>query len=613
MADRENLQKAYERYSALQKERQALQKELQLSEKTKQQLQKQCSEAQAGRQQAELQLLQMQQSMSWKMSEPLRILSKITKKPPTKQQERQLEVQRRGEEEVAYCERHFGSLYAPPLAPLSQGVCGEEKISLLVMGPISSGADWEKMMASIFSQSHTNWELFFTQPLEHIPVHKQVHSQSVTQWEQLPASDCLLVVMGPVVFLPGAFAGLLRQPGAVVYSDHVAYAQGDLRQVTQTYCKTNFGADSFYSYDFCGPVLLFRQPPLGNCEPLSVYASLLAQAEKGLDHVAEVLYLVPEEVQHSAADSHAKARLLEAHLQALGRPAVCRVQGPYFQLQYELQQRPLVSIIIPTCDEPEMLENCVRSILEKSTYENYEILLCENGSIWPQTFALYEKLLQNPRLRLCTWEQGFNYAAINNYAAGQARGSQLLFLNNDTQVIGGDWIEQMLMFSQREDIGAVGAKLYFPDDTLQHGGVVLGMFGLAAHGQIHQDRQSPGYMGNLLYARNVSCVTGACLMVKKEYFDSLQGFDEGFAVGLNDVDFCLRLRQRGFENIFTPFAELYHFESVSRGWDLSPEKKERSKRESDLFFQRWDQVLQKGDPYWNPHFRIDCTDYIYDV
>jgi len=200
---------------------------------------------------------------------------------------------------------------------------------------------------------------------------------------------------------------------------------------------------------------------------------------------------------------------------------------------------------------------------------------------------------------------------VNNLGAEHAVGEYILLLNNDTEVISVNWMEELLMYAQREDVGAVGAKLYYGDKTIQHAGVVIGLGAHRTAGHTHykQPRQNLGYMGRLCYAQNVSAVTGACLLVKKTLFELVGGLDEGFAISLNDVDFCLKLRSKGFLNVFTPFAELYHHESISRGLDDTGERAKRYDRESACFRDKWEELLEKGDPYYNPNFSLDRSDF----
>ena len=208
-------------------------------------------------------------------------------------------------------------------------------------------------------------------------------------------------------------------------------------------------------------------------------------------------------------------------------------------------------------------------------------------------------------------EGKFNYSAVNNLGVTYASGDYILLLNNDTEVITANWMEELLMYAQREDVGAVGAKLLYPDKTIQHAGVVIGLGAhrTAGHSHYKMPQQNLGYMGRLCYAQNMSAVTGACLMVKKSLYEQVGGLEETFEISLNDVDFCLKLREAGLLNVWTPFAQLYHYESISRGLDDQGEKAERYNRESEKFREKWKQLLEEGDPYYNPNFSLDRSDF----
>ena len=323
-----------------------------------------------------------------------------------------------------------------------------------------------------------------------------------------------------------------------------------------------------------------------------------------------------------ASDINAKSYAIEAAKGAVA--AHLRQQGfenfeitstkafeTIFRIKYEIQGNPVVSIIIPNKDHIEDLQRCITSILDKSTYDNYEIIVVENNSTADEIYEYYKKIQENSNIRVITYEGDFNYSKINNLGASNAKGEYLLLLNNDTKVITLNWIEELLMYAQRKDVGAVGAKLYYEDRTIQHAGVVLGLgqHRTAGHSHYRVSSNNLGYMGRLCYAQNVMAVTGACLMMKKALFDELGGLDESFAVSLNDVDLCVRAWKAGCVNVFTPFAELYHFESVSRGLDDAGEKAKRYDRESEAFREKWKDVLEKGDPYYNPNFSLDRSDF----
>lgn len=348
----------------------------------------------------------------------------------------------------------------------------------------------------------------------------------------------------------------------------------------------------------------------------------LTSRAKHIVHVPKLLYYWRSHAGSVAADIGAKSYAIEAAKGAVA--AHLREQGyknfeitstkafeTIFQIKYEIQGSPRVSIVIPNKDHIEDLRRCITSIVEKSTYDNYEIIVVENNSTTEEIFDYYKQIQENPNIRVIIYEGAFNYSKINNFGVSQAQGDYILLLNNDTQVITLDWIEELLMYAQRSDVGAVGAKLFYEDRTIQHAGVVLGLgqHRTAGHSHYRVSSNNLGYMGRLCYAQNVMAVTGACLMMRKEVFDKLGGLDESFAVSLNDVDLCVRAWKAGYINVFTPFAELYHFESVSRGLDDQGEKAERYNKESEAFRLKWKEVLEAGDPYYNPNFSLDRSDF----
>lgn len=352
----------------------------------------------------------------------------------------------------------------------------------------------------------------------------------------------------------------------------------------------------------------------------------LTSRAKCVVHVPKILYYWRSHEGSVASDISAKSYAIEAakgavaaHLTAQGfknfEITSTRAFETIFQIKYEILGNPKVSIIIPNKDHLADLSRCISSILERSTYDNYEIIVVENNSTEDEIFSFYRKIQENPAVRVITYKGGFNYSRINNFGVSQADGEYVLLLNNDTSVITQDWIEELLMYAQRNDVGAVGAKLYYEDRTIQHAGVVLGLGAhrTAGHSHYRVSSQNLGYMGRLCYAQNVMAVTGACLMMRKSLYEALGGLDEKFAVALNDVDLCIRAWKTGRVNVFTPFAELYHYESASRGTDLTGAGAERYEKESALFRERWKELLEQGDPYYNPNFSLDRSDFALKV
>lgn len=348
----------------------------------------------------------------------------------------------------------------------------------------------------------------------------------------------------------------------------------------------------------------------------------LTSRAKCVVHVPKLLYYWRSHEGSVASDINAKSYAIEAakgavaaHLTAQGfknfEITSTKAFETIFQIKYEILGNPKVSIVIPNRDHLEDLSRCISSIVERSTYDNYEIIVIENNSCRDEVFAYYKEIQKNPAIRVITYEGEFNYSRINNLGVAQAGGEYVLLLNNDTAVITPDWIEELLMYAQRGDVGAVGAKLYYEDRTIQHAGVVLGLgaHGTAGHSHYLVDSRNLGYMGRLCYAQNVMAVTGACLMMQKALYEELGGLDETFAVALNDVDLCIRAWKAGRVNVFTPFAELYHYESASRGSDLAGKNAERYEKESALFREKWKELLEQGDPYYNPNFSLERSDF----
>ena len=339
---------------------------------------------------------------------------------------------------------------------------------------------------------------------------------------------------------------------------------------------------------------------------------LTEKAEK-IVHIPKILYFWRCHKNSVASGTQAKSYAIEAGINAVkSHLKRCKMQGEVesskvcptiYRIKYEIKGEPLVSILIPNKDHISDLNRCIKSILEKSTYKNFEIIIIENNSEDKETFDYYDNLKSKNKIKIVNFSGEFNYSNINNWGGDVAKGKHIILLNNDTKVIADDWIQEMLMFSQREDVGAVGAKLYYPDDTIQHAGIVLGLGidEIAGHVYLNEHKSNTGYLGRLHYAQELSAVTGACMMIPKHVFEEIGGFDPLFAVAFNDIDLCMRIRKSGYKIIWTPYAELYHYESKSRGYEDTPEKQKRFQKEVNLFKERWGSELKKGDPFYNPN------------
>lgn len=416
-----------------------------------------------------------------------------------------------------------------------------------------------------------------------------------------------------------------------IYCDEATFKNGDVNQMITMHFKPDYAIDNLRANNYICHFSMFDKKLLEGTELYRTkfdgsqdHDMILRLTDKARNvvHVPKLLYYWRQHAGSVSSGVEAKPYVVESargavadHLRRHGfsnfKITSTRAFETIFKITYEIIGEPKISIIIPNKDHVEDLRRCITSIIEKSTYDNYEIIVVENNSETREIFAYYEELANNPAVKIITYKGDFNYSAINNLGVSEASGEYVLLLNNDIQIITVNWMEELLMYAQRPDVGAVGAKLYYPDKTIQHAGVVIGLGAHRTAGHVHyrQKRENLGYMGRLCYAQNMSAVTGACLLVKKALYEEAGGLDESFAVSLNDVDFCLKLRRMGYLNVFTPFAEAYHYESASRGSDMTGEAAARYNDESARFREKWKAELEAGDPYYNPNFSLDKSDF----
>ena len=281
----------------------------------------------------------------------------------------------------------------------------------------------------------------------------------------------------------------------------------------------------------------------------------------------------------------------------------------FYRVRYALEGQPLVSIIIPNKDEKATLKKCIESIQKKSTYRNFEIIIVENNSKTVEIFDYYKEIDGRNGVHVVYWDREFNYSAINNFGASYAKGDYLVCLNNDMEIISADWIEELLGHCQRAGTGIAGARLYYPDDTIQHAGIIIGIGGIAGSVFVGQKRTHTGYMHREALQQDLSAVTAACMMVRRSLFEQLGGFTEQLAVAFNDVDFCLRAREIGYLVVYDPYVELYHYESKTRGAEDTQEKVRRFQTEIEYMRTRWISVLKNGDPYYNRNLSLKKWNY----
>jgi len=373
------------------------------------------------------------------------------------------------------------------------------------------------------------------------------------------------------------------------------------------------------------------------------YDIILRATEKAkkIVHIPKVLYHWRIHKGSTAMTSEAKPyailagkKAVEEHLKRIGLKGKVSegVHSGTYNIDYEIIGNPKITIIIPSKDEKDTLKACINSILEKTTYNNYEIVVVENNSETKEIFEYYKEIVADTKIKVLNYNKNiiltnkgeeklekisdenkkeFNYSKIINFAVKNCNGDYIVQLNNDTEIITENWLEKMLGFCQREDVGAVGAKLYYPDETIQHAGIIVGVRTVAAHMFRGLSKQKEGYFGREDLIQNMNAVTAACIMTKKSIYDEVGFMNENFAVAFNDIDFCLKIRQAGKLIVYNPFVELWHYESKTRGDDNAPDKIERFQKEINLFLETWKDMLSKGDEYYNKNFSLESD--MYDI
>lgn len=499
-------------------------------------------------------------------------------------------------------------------------------------------ADWELCMADGSDEAHGNVERICRQYMR-----KDLRIKYQRLEENLGISGntnaCLEMATGDYIGLfdhddllhPAALHEVMRaiceQDADFIYTDENTFHE----KPEDAFCphfKPDYAPDTLRSYNYICHFTVFSRELLdevGNFrrefDGSQDYDMVLRLTEKAskIVHIPEILYFWRAHSGSTAGDISAKPYTMDAARRALGEHLdrvglVGEVEDSSipstYRIKYTISGCPKVSIVIPNMDHADTLRTCISSILEKTTYENFEIVIIENNSRKEETFAYYDELKTDPRIQIVTCEGKFNYSAINNFGVREAAtGEYILLLNNDIEVITPDWLQEMLMFAQRPDVGAVGAMLYYPDDTIQHAGVVLGIGGVAGHAHKYFPRGDFGYMSRATIAQDLSVVTAACVMLPRTVWDEVGGLDETFEVAFNDVDLCMRIRKAGYLIVWTPYAELYHYESKSRGAEDTPEKKKRFEGEVRRFQARWKSELAAGDPYYNPNLTLVREDF----
>lgn len=507
---------------------------------------------------------------------------------------------------------------------------------------------FNQMVASVQRQTYQNWQLVLVDASDgdHPEpgalarrraakdpriLYKKVENQRIagntTAGFALATGEYLVLLDHDDLLYPNALfecVQVIQKTSAdFVYSDEIVL-DASLKKLGGYHFKPDFAPDYLRGCNYITHLACFSRPLLdeaGAWESLEFEGAQdhdlllrLTEKAKRIEHIKKVLYIWRGHAGSTASGMEAKPyaiaageRAIDAHLARVELPGKARaVEGApgAFQIRYELTGNPLISVLIPNKDHVDDLERCLSSLYKNAGYDNFEVLVLENNSTDPATESYYAALpAAYPRCRVLRYEGAFNFSAVNNFGAAQAKGEHLLLLNNDIEVLSPDFLRELLSYSQRADVGAVGAKLYYPDDTIQHAGVIMGINGSAGHSHKGYPRAAVGDLYRLVTAQDYMAVTGACLMTKTALYRAAGGLDEErFAVAYNDVDYCLKLWQQGLHNVFTPRAEAYHHESKSRGLDTTPENAARYAQEKANFYAKYQAYIDQYDPYYNPHF-----------
>ncbi len=642
-----------------------LKKELAVEQYRNLQLATRLAEAQALAEDRKQQIDRIKNSTPWKLSKPMRVCFHWASRQKTRLHNLggprgiARKLKSKSIEKKARTQHGTASFPDAEEAARQSAVKFSKDIRISILVPLyNTPKDFLKdTIDAVLRQTYRNWELCLADGSDdaHAYVGEYCREQAAAEprilYKKLEKNEgisgntnaCLAMATGEYIGLydhddilhPSALfyymEAICSEDADYIYCDETTFHGKSVDNMITLHFKPDFSPDNLRANNYICHFSVFKRSLLDGTELFrtqfdgsqdhDMILRLTARAQH-IVHIPKILYYWRSHKGSVAADISAKEYAIEAakgavadHLRSLGydnfRIESTRAFETIFRIHYPLLAGAKVSILIPNCEQKAVLKRCIDSILEKSTYTDFEILVIENNSRSPEIFAYYDELKNHPKIRVLTYEGEFNYSAVNNFAAKQAEGEYLLLLNNDTEVITLNWLEELLMYAERADVGAVGAKLYYPDRTIQHAGIVLGLGAhrTAGHGHYKVNYENLGYMGRLCYAQDVSAVTGACLMVKKSLYEELGGLDESFRVALNDVDFCLRLREKGYLNIWTPFCELYHYESASRGSDLKGTGAARYEEECGRFREKWKEILEKGDPYYNVNFSLDRSDY----
>ena len=531
------------------------------------------------------------------------------------------------------------------------------KISIIVPLYNTPEKFLKEMVDSVVNQSYANWQLVLVDASDKDSgyIKKAVDSYkdgritykkldenkgisgNTNAGFALAEGDYFALLDHDDVILPNALyenVKAINETGAqVLYSDEITL-DGDLKHLIQFHFKIDYAPDFLRGVNYITHFLVFEKAlfeKVGPYEDASYDGAQdfdltlrLSEQANMVYHIPKVLYYWRGHAGSTANDMSTKMYAFEAgrraiqdHLARIGLKGTVSIQkypGSY-RTVYEVDGNPQVSVVIPNKDHIDDLSRCINSIFSLGGWDNVQVIVVENNSTEQSTFDYYNKITaENSKVQVVYYKGSFNFSAICNFGAEHATGEHILLLNNAVEFISENSRKEMLSYSQRADVGAVGAKLYYPDDTLQHAGVIIGINGSAGHSHkgLADAKNNTGDMYRLVTTQNYLAVTGACLMTKTELYRKFPLDEENFAVAYNDVDYCLRLYEAGYINVFTPYCEGYHYESKSRGLDETENKPNlRYEGEKARFQQKWGKYFNYNDPYYNPHFTLLYENYGY--
>lgn len=556
-----------------------------------------------------------------------------------------------------YVKRRYGSKkgrFLPKKAALAAqrtaNTEGWPSISICVPVYNVNAGFWQQLLQSVQAQSYPRWQLCVAdasddgtlvkqsidalcdERIAYVKVKNLGISANTNRAAQLATGDYIALLDHDDLLAPNAMFESAKAAFATganfIYSDEALFEK-DMQHSSVGHFKPDYSPQYLLNCNYIAHLSVIRRalfwdvggfrPAFDGSQDHDLYLRVLEECGTAV-HIPKVLYYWRQHAGSTSTGTGAKPYVRQAALSAIDEH-LARIHQPgkaedgrfgsTYKVEYEIDGTPLVSIIIPSYEHPDDLRVCLTSLYLKTTYPNFEVVVVENGSKNADTFAYYKEIQQQyPHCRVVEYSppNGFNFSAICNYGRQHAKGEYLLFLNNDVEVITPGWIEQMLQLCQLPHVAITGAMLYYPDDTVQHAGVIVGLGGYAGHSHKYARRGSSGYMFRQACVQELSAVTGACLMAKTSVFDELHGFDEDFTVAYNDVDFCLRAGGAGYSVLFTPYAELYHHESKSRGSDETGKALERFTAEQQRMRHRYGANLLK-DPFYNPNLTYDREDF----